>query len=223
MSESNDDGDVLVHTRIISPSLSLPAIPSSSASRYDLPLSHFSSIDWTRDLLTSSPNTHIYLPQCRNPITNLQDQFFANLLGASGGLNHMLCYFSVPDGEGVHDPKTPIKQISTLYTLGEKVTGVAGILHGGVTMSLVDEAMSQIIELNSALMKEGQTWTNTSVTATLEIKFLSGIPASSTVVAHAWLESTERRKSRVCCELVGEDGQMFASVKSIWVSLLANL
>ncbi|KAH8173548.1 thioesterase superfamily protein [Sarocladium implicatum] len=223
MSGSSDESSVLVHTRIISPSLSLPAIPSSSASRYDLPLSHFNSNAWTRGLLTSSPNTHIFLPQCRNPITDLQDQFFANLLGSPGGLEHMLSYFSVPEGQDINDPKVPVERISTLYTLGEKVTGVAGILHGGVTMSLVDEAMSQIIELNSALKKDGPTWTNTGVTATLEIKFLKGIPANSTIVAHAWLESTERRKSRILCEMFDEDGQKLASVKSVWVSLLSNL
>jgi acyl-coenzyme A thioesterase PaaI-like protein len=134
----------------------------------------------------------------------------------------MLCFFTQP-ASTLHDPQTPITKISTLYSLGERLTGISGVLHGGVTMSLVDEAMSQIIELNSALRKEGPTWTNTSVTGTLECKFLKAIPVGGVVLATAWLEGTERRKSRVMCELVDEDGEKLATVKSIWVSLMPSL
>jgi acyl-coenzyme A thioesterase PaaI-like protein len=155
-------------------------------------------------------------------MTNQQDQFFTATLGIPGGMGHMLCFFT-QSPEQLHDPKVPVTKIHTLYSLGEKLTGISGILHGGVTMSLVDEAMSQIIELNSALGKEGPTYTNTSVTATLECKFLKGIPAEGNVLATAWLEGTERRKSFVRCEVVNEEGERLASVKSVWVSLMSNL
>ncbi|KAK0391466.1 hypothetical protein NLU13_0967 [Sarocladium strictum] len=208
-------------TQIISPSLSLPSSSTTSSPRYDEPLKYFTSKPWCNKLLTQ-PDTHIFLPQCRNPLTERQDQFFTTTLGAPGGMGHMLCFFAHP-ASSLRDPKTPITKVHTLYSIGEKLTGISGILHGGVTLAFVDEAMSQVVELNSALGKEGATWTNTSVTGTLECKFLKGIPAEGVLLATAWLEGTERRKSFIRCEVVNEDGEKLASVKSVWVSLLPNL
>lgn len=215
---SSEDDEPL--TRIYSPSLSLYP-PRTSASIHDRPLAHFKSIEWTSELL-SRPDVYTYIPHCRNPSFDGHDRFFSETLQNPRGLSHMLGFFVAPATQ-VRDPEAPIREISVLCQLGEGLGGIPGALHGGVTMSLVDEGMGQLIELNSALGKKGETYVASSVTATLETKFLNLIPAESVVMITAYLEGTERRKTRVRCEVTNEDGEVLAEAKSIWVSMKAHL
>ena len=90
-------------------------------------------------------------------------------------------------------------------------------------MSMVDEAMSQLLELNQVLGKEGDLYEFPNVTGTLEIKFLSMIPTGNVVMATAWVESSGGRKTRVRCDLTDEHGEKLASVQSIWVALQVKL
>ena len=134
----------------------------------------------------------------------------------------MLSFFAGTDAN-TRDPDTPVKKVSTLYQLGHGLTGGPATLHGGITMAMVDEAMGAIPELNFALGKNGAAFANISMTGLLEIKFLRPILTGNAVVATAWMEEVEGRKTRVRCEVRGENGEELARCSSTWVSLRANI
>jgi acyl-coenzyme A thioesterase PaaI-like protein len=139
----------------------------------------------------------------------------------------MLCFFHAPGAETntaerdvfIKDPQRHIESVTTLFELGTGLTGNPDILHGGATMAMVDEAMGALIEVNAAFGKDAEAFRGVSVTASLEIKFLQPIPTGRAVVATSWIEGTERRKTRVRCEVRDEAGEELARVSSTWVAL----
>lgn len=211
--------------RVLCPNLNLIP-PQTPPDLYRSNLDHFlTHHDWTRDRL-SAPGTIPFIPQCRNPSSPAHDQFFGVTLAnpAANGLTHMLCFFSADDKERLlREPERHVERISTLFEIGNGLSGNPNILHGGATMSLVDEAMGALIELNVALGKDAEAFRSVSVTATLEIKFLQPVPTGQAVIATTWMESTERRKTRLRCEVMDEKGENLAKVTSTWVTIKPSL
>lgn len=203
--------------RIVIPALNIIP-PDTPSDLYTSSLSYFSSIPWTAALLRQS-DTIPFILQCRNPDNPQQDQFFGSTLLSDSTLPHMLSLFTRADP----DPGKPVTKVTTLYHIGDGLTGGPSILHGGVTMALVDEAMGSLTELNLALRKRGGAFSTLSVTGTLEIKFLRPILTNSTVVATAWLEESEGRKAKVRCEVRDENGLELATCSSIWVAPKAKM
>ena len=135
----------------------------------------------------------------------------------------MLSFFRPEDSTHLRDPKRPIRRVDTLFAVGEGLTGFHNIIHGGMTMTMVDEAMGTVNEINTALGKEGPAHELSSVTATLEIKFLRPVPVPSVVWVTSWTEAIEGRKSRFRCEVKDSQGHVLAKCTSIWVALKPNL
>ncbi|CAG9956319.1 unnamed protein product [Clonostachys rosea f. rosea IK726] len=183
-------------------------------------LAHFQGVPWTASLL-SKPDVIPFIPNCRNPSSPDLDQFLGNTLRTDNALRHMLCFFE--KDEHFADPNKPITKLTTLFSLGPGLSGVPHVLHGGMTMSMADEAMGALTELNAELAKQGEAFQTGSVTGTLEIKFLRAIPVGTDIVATAWIESVERRKTTIKCEFRDEDGEELARCQSIWVAVKSNL
>ncbi|KFH48590.1 Acyl-coenzyme A thioesterase-like protein [Hapsidospora chrysogenum ATCC 11550] len=205
--------------RCLIPALNL--IPSGTPpDLYASSLAHFTSIPWTAALLRQ-PDIVPLILQCRNPGSPQHDQFFASTLASDRALPHMLSFFTRTDAN-VSDPATLVTKASTLYQLGAGLTGGPSILHGGMTMAMVDEAMGSLIEINSALGKDGAAFGSMSVTGALDIRFLRPIPTGTAVVATAWMEGVEGRKTRVRCEIRDEHGEELARCSSTWVATKAK-
>ena len=203
------------HVRTVIPALNI--LPKDTPSNlYASNVAHFSSIPWTAALLRQ-PATVPFIPMCRNPGDAQHDQFFGNTLSNERGIPHMLSFFTRTD-QNIRDPDTPVTKASTLFQLGHGVTGGPSILHGGMTMAMVDEAMCSIPELNHVLGKNGASFTGLSVTGMLDIKFLKPVFVGRAVIATAWLEGAEGRKTRVRCEVRDEDGLELARCSSTWVT-----
>lgn len=211
--------------RVLCPDLNLIP-PNTHPDLYRSNLGHFlTQHAWTRARLTA-PGVTPFIPQCRNPASPAHDQFFGVTLAnpAASALTHMLAFFEAPEREQLlADPKRYVESISTLFELGPGLSGNPDILHGGATMAMVDEAMGALIEVNAALGKDAEAFRSVSVTATLEIKFLQPVPTGQAVIATTWMESTERRKTRLRCEVRDEAGEELARVTSTWVALKANI
>jgi acyl-coenzyme A thioesterase PaaI-like protein len=133
----------------------------------------------------------------------------------------MLSFFTRTDAN-VSDPATLVTKASTLYQRGSGLTGGPSILHGGMTMAMVDEAMGSLTEINAALGKQGAAFGSMSVTGALDIRFLRPIPTGTAVVATAWMEGVEGRKTRVRCEVRDEQGEELARCSSTWVATKAK-
>ena len=212
--------------RIISPILNLHP-PDSNETLYQSTLDYFLSIPWTSKLLTtpstpSGPKPIPFTPTCKNPASSEYDQLYGRTLNQPDGLPYMLSFFHPTPG-AVDDRSVVIDRVQTLFTIGPGLSGLPGIIHGGMTMTCCDEAMAAIPEINSILRKEGEMFQTPSVTAGLEIKFIRPIEVNQVIMATAWIESRERRKTRVQCVVTDEEGTELVRCSSTWVAVKASL
>lgn len=207
--------------RVASPPLNLYP-PNTADTLFQSATDFFNSIPWTAALL-KTPRTTTFIPQCFNPASDEHDQYLGKTLAGERGLRHMLCYFTPEDDTHLRDPNRPITKVSSLFALSDGLCGYHKVLHGGMTMSMVDESMGVINEINMALGKKGPLFEITSVTATLEIKFLKPISTDGAVCITAWAESWEGRKSRIRCVVRDQTGADLAVCSSTWVSVKAKI
>ncbi|KAG5985376.1 hypothetical protein E4U55_003604 [Claviceps digitariae] len=233
--------------RVLCPLLNLHP-PNTPPQLYASALQHFTSIPWCAALLhpssspssSSSPSTPSspssrpsnkppliipFIPQCFNPLSPQHDQFLgATLATHPHGLQHMLSFFQAPpQATHLHHPSHPIQTVHTLFSLGHALTGYEGLIHGGLTATMMDEAMGTVNEINTALGKDGLVHQRSSVTAEMDIKFLRPVPAPGVVCVTAWTEGIEGRKTRMRCEVKDGEGTVLARGSSTWIALKANL
>lgn len=81
--------------------------------------------------------------------------------------------------------------------------GYPGIMHGGITSTLLDEVMSTCLHAADLV----------GVTARLEVRFKKNIPINSSLQIEAWI--TKRKKSLVDTEarILYENGEIAAEAK----------
>lgn len=207
--------------RTIIPGLNINP-PNTPPDIYPSNLAYFNSIPWTANLL-SQPNTIPLVIQARNPLSKSFDQLYANTLNHQERVSHMLSFFNAPK-RVIEDPATPITQISTLYYVGHALTGGPGMLHGGITMTLVDEAMGAITEVNNVLGKTGEGFSGmTCVTGELKIRFIKPVLTGDVVRVLSSLIKAEGRKTWIKCTVEDGEGQELASAESIWIAPRGNV
>ena len=205
--------------RVLSPPLNLYP-PNSNDERYHGSLAHFRSVPWCAALLADKIT---YVPQCFNPANTYSDQYIGATLATDRGLRHVLSFFEPEDAAHVRDPARPIAKVSTFWAVGQGLCGYDNIIHGGMIMSMVDESMGTVLEINTALGKKGLVYEQESVTGELNIKFLRPVPLPAIVCVTAWMESWDGKKSRIRCEVKGENDKVLAACSSTWVVILSKI
>lgn len=203
--------------RVICPAVNLNP-PNTPPNLFADAVAYFRSMPWTAALVDAE-GAIAFMPESFNPVCDSQDQFIGATLSHPHGLKHMLCLFTPDDDQHVRDPSRPITKIRTLFAVGAGLSGWGGILHGGMTMTMADEGMGIINEINLALGKTAGNFHNTNVTGSLDIKFLAGIPTNSCVCVTAEIDKWEGRKTRIKCLVTGENDAPLARCSSIWVAL----
>jgi acyl-coenzyme A thioesterase PaaI-like protein len=78
--------------------------------------------------------------------------------------------------------------------------GYAGVIHGGLVSTVLDEAMAKIV---SATVGK-------ALTAELRVRFRRTVASGSTVEVRGWIESRERRMIRTEAALCSLDGEELA-------------
>ncbi|KAG9254308.1 HotDog domain-containing protein [Emericellopsis atlantica] len=183
---------------------------------YSSNVEHFQSTEATAPLFKQD-TIPVILPAFNAPFPH-REQFFSKTLRHDEGLTHMLSLFT-RQGDNVENPETIVKEMYTLATVERGLSGAPNMLHGGVIMSLVDEAMGALIEINRALGKKGEVFTGLGVTAGLQINFIKPIFVGTTVTAKATMEGSSGRKMNVKCEVTDEAGDVAVRCSSVWVAI----
>ncbi|KAL7924454.1 HotDog domain-containing protein [Trichoderma austrokoningii] len=208
---------ITLRNRVLSPPLGFNP-PNTSPTLYTSAVAHFLSIPWCACLI-QTPNTVPFVPQCFNPFSPSHDQLLGATLATPRGVQQVLSFFHTEDETHVQDPSRPIMHVSTLFALGEGLCGYEGVLHGGMIMTMADESMGVLHDINNALGKVGSTFGSANVTANLEISFLKPGPINETVLVNAWVDSVEGRRTRIKCEIRDGRGIEIAKCSSTWVSV----
>lgn len=170
----------------------------------------------------NKPRTIAFIPQTMNPFDEHDNQFFSQTLSGERALRHMLCLFTADDDAHALDPERPITKVQVLYAVGPALVGYPGILHGGMTATMMDEGMSVINELNLALRKTSAAFQAINVTGGLDLKFVRGVPLDTCVCLTAQVDGWEGRKTRISSVLKGEKNEVLAECSSIWIALKAK-
>lgn len=204
--------------RVLSPPLGLIP-PDTPPNLFSAAVEHFTSVPWCADLLLSDPPAISFIPQCFNPASPRHDQFVGATLATPRALRHMLCFFRPDDAGHLRDTARPVARVSALFALGEGLCGYEALLHGGMTTTMVDETLGVVNELNTALGKTGGLYAASSVTASLNMRFLRPIPAEGEVCVTAWVEGVEGRKTLMKAEVTGPGGEKMAVAESVWVAV----
>ncbi|PNP46908.1 hypothetical protein TGAMA5MH_01861 [Trichoderma gamsii] len=212
---------ITLRNRVLSPPLGFNP-PNTSPTLYTSAVAHFLSIPWCACLI-QTPNTVPFVPQCFNPLSPSHDQLLGATLATPRGVQQVLSFFHTEDETHIQDPSRPIMHVSTLFALGEGVCGYEGVLHGGMVMTMADESMGVLHDINNALGKVGSTFGAANVTASLEIKFLKPGPINETVLVNAWVDSVEGRRTNIKCEIRDGRGIEIAKCTSTWVSVRPKL
>ncbi|OAR01528.1 hypothetical protein LLEC1_01510 [Akanthomyces lecanii] len=237
--------------RILCPSLGFYP-PSSQLERFTSATNFFNSIPWCSKLINEPSPTAgpipgcgeavAFLPHCFNPAGPQHEQLLGETLsrGYTGSakdmetsaqdrnstqppLRHMLSLFRASDPHQVGDPTRPILRVSTLVAFGSGTSGFEGIIHGGLISTILDESLSIVNELNSALGKAGLAFTTVNVTASLNVQFLAPVPVTEEAVCvTTWVDSFEGRRTIMKGEMVDSKGNRLVTVDSVWASVPEN-
>ncbi|KAF3406729.1 Narbonolide/10-deoxymethynolide synthase PikA1, modules 1 and 2 [Talaromyces pinophilus] len=230
--------------RVFSPLLGLNP-PNTPPHLFSSAMSYFSNFDWcSRLIYDSSPTSSSsllpgygqaipFIPQCFNPASPRHDQFIGNWLSnhkkTIGGdndtkqsppLRHMLSLFRPHDPYHIEDPLRHIPRVASLFALGEGTSGYEGVLHGGFTATLLDESISIVHEINTALGKTGKIFAAINVTASLSVKFFAPVAATEEVVCvTAWIEGIQGNNTTMKAELTDLAGNKLAKAESVFVAV----
>ncbi|CAL8467714.1 g7252 [Coccomyxa elongata] len=131
------------------------------------------------------------------------DHLFSTLL-QTGLLHDMLCLYNSEQ-----------RHFHTLVTLGPNVCGHPRITHGGMTAAIIDETLGG---LNYVLKREGIVPHGPSFTVHLEVAYKAPVPASTSLLCTASLQSLEGRKAWVLAEVLDRPGgTLYATGKALFV------
>ncbi|KAH7312442.1 HotDog domain-containing protein [Stachybotrys elegans] len=209
------------YSRIICPALGLYP-PDAPLHVHEEAEAYFRKKPWCNATL-EEPGVISLSPSSRNPPGPEADQLFGETLAGPRAFAHILCYFKPDDAAHLRDPARPISRVSALFSLGPGLTGYQRILHGGMTMSIMDETTGFIFEINQALGKQGGAFNSSNVTGSLETKFLKPIPVGQVICATAWIERTDGRKTLVRGKIEDAAGTVLATCSTTWVTLSSRM
>ncbi|UNI16912.1 hypothetical protein JDV02_003300 [Purpureocillium takamizusanense] len=139
-------------------------------------------------------------------------------------IRHMLSLFRPDDASQLRDPSRPILRVASLFALGGGTSGYGGIVHGGLIATILDESLGFVNELNTALGKEGDLFSASSVTASLNVKFLAPVTTTEKAICvTSWIEAMQGRKTILKAEVTNGKGEKLAVAESIWVAVKPRL
>ncbi|MCK8823986.1 PaaI family thioesterase [Fuchsiella alkaliacetigena] len=85
--------------------------------------------------------------------------------------------------------------------------GFDGIMHGGLTSTLLDEVMA-----NTLYLKEVK-----AVTAKLELKFRQPVPIGEKLIVKGWIEKEKRKTVYTAAELLNTAGEKYAEAEAVFM------
>lgn len=126
------------------------------------------------------------------------------------GTKDTTCFVCGPDNPlGLQVPFQPSGESGSvaIYTARKEHGGWNGILHGGVTFSLMDEAFGWCLYFQDI----------PSVTARIETRFHKPIPIGTRLHIHAWVTGQRRRlfDAKAEVRLDNSEGMLFAESEAV--------
>ena len=202
-------------------------------------IAHFTSIPWTRTLLTQ-PNlttftlaSRLSIPQDEPPdsITRRsQDELVRRILNTPETIPHILGFYTTPSSSSsTSTPNFPIDSCTILFDLREGLKGYNGITHGGFLATLLDEGMGNLMVINRSYLSslppakrkevDVLNWEkNAMLTAGINLRYLSPIVLPNTVAVVTKVKGIEGRKVVFDVEIRTE-GEVCVKAEGVWIAV----
>lgn len=107
------------------------------------------------------------------------------------------------------DPLPP-GEILTLYALGSGASGHAGISHGGLIATLLDQQTGSLVVADPATPQPRTVYCN--------VRYLRPVPLPGAVLVRAWKSKVQGRKHWVMGEIQDGEGVVLASAESLYMN-----
>lgn len=215
---------------------SSPSPPPSGVGqqKVDDEIAHFQSIPWCAKYLSSaaasisasSPSSSLFITRVFSrepppPHAPQEDAFFNTTLQTPDTIPAFVCFYPGPE-----DRRAYLPRLQAFVTLGPMIAGYAGVSHGGVVASVLDEALS--------LLAPGTRWRGSKseeesrqvagvVTAYLTTRYVRRVKVPGTYLVTVWLVRKEGRKVFVEGVMEDEDGVKVASAEALFIELREKL
>mmetsp|Transcript_8513 Transcript_8513/g.25543 ORF Transcript_8513/g.25543 Transcript_8513/m.25543 type:complete len:229 (-) Transcript_8513:627-1313(-) len=111
----------------------------------------------------------------------------------------------------------PARQLHALVAFGSDVCGHGGLVHGGMSATVMDETFGALVYM---LKRAGELGDGPAFTAHLEVDYKKPLPAPSSVVCTARVLSVEGRKIWLAAEVLDRPGgTLFAQGKALFLTM----
>lgn len=110
-------------------------------------------------------------------------------------------------------------EIAAPFTCGPLQEGHEGIMHGGFTAAVLDEAMGRA---NRICCRECGEYDVPFFTAEMTVKYLKPVLRGAKMVAYARVERKDGRKRYACGEIIDENGEIMATATGLYISVKIN-
>ncbi|RJE22548.1 Thioesterase superfamily [Aspergillus sclerotialis] len=123
----------------------------------------------------------------------------------------------VPESRKGEDPVEP--DIVIFVEIGSGLNGFRDTVHGGAISSLLDETLSYCVEgLRCCVGSDQQGEPPRLYTAKLNISFRAPVYSPGVFMVTAWLKERQGRKWFLDSRMTGDNGQVYAEAKGLWIS-----
>ena len=205
---------------IICPHLGLHP-PRTPPELFSSAWTYFTSVpDWRKILYQEVPSPGQLIPFIGRgsfPESPQQNRLVNDLLRRPDGIRHILSFFIAEDDNHTNEKSRPINQTETIFSLGAGLSGFPDIVHGGLIMTLFDEGLGRVIELNRCLGKQFMIDYGPMLTSGMNVKFKKPVFIESEVSVVARLEECAPRLVRIVGEMLGPRREVLATGETTWV------
>lgn len=191
----------------------------------DEEVAYFRSIPWCAKHLTPSSSSSSSSELVVTPVWSrrpklphsFDDALFSATLRTRDTIRAFVCFYPGPEDRGAYLPR-----LRALVGLGDLVAGYAGVSHGGVVATVLDETLSLLAPAarwDAWLLppREGGRGLVGVVTAYLNIQYLRPVAVPGDYLVTVWLVKKEGRKVFVAGKMEDEGGVAVASAEALFI------
>lgn len=118
-----------------------------------------------------------------------------------------------PSGLHLHFEEQPDGSVHATIELTDLYSGEPGIVHGGIQATILDEVMGRSVQ-HAIRARLGEL--QTSVTASLELRYRLACPVNTSIRAEGWVTGIEWPSLHVDGRLVDPAGQVVTEATARW-------
>ena len=110
-------------------------------------------------------------------------------------------------------------EVGTMFVAGKIHEGHVGVMHGGLSSSVLDETMGR--SCRAVKVDDGES-VHMYVTAELTTKYLKPIMIGEKMFAYGRVDRAEGRRCYTSGEIVDESGEVMAAASGVFVRIVKN-